>query len=191
MIYLKLFWSFIQIGLFSFGGGYASMPLIENQVVNTNFWLTEQEFMDAVTISQSIPGPIAVNSATFVGLRVGGFGGAVVATLGCILPSLIIVIILAKIYTKYKKLAPVQGMLEGLRPAVVALIATTGFSLISAAVFPAGILPFAFANIDWIALILFSAGLFVLRKWKCNPIFVMLSGGVLGAFVYLVTGKNF
>ena len=97
MIYLQLFWSFIQIGMFSFGGGYAAMPLIQGQVVNTHEWLTMTEFTDLITISQMTPGPIAVNSATFVGMKIAGIPGAVVATLGCILPSCIIVTILAKL----------------------------------------------------------------------------------------------
>ena len=86
MLYLQLFWSFFQIGLFSIGGGYAAMPLIQNQVVDLHHWLTLSEFTDLITISQMTPGPIAINSATFVGIRIGGVGGALVSTLGCILP---------------------------------------------------------------------------------------------------------
>ena len=100
MLYLQLFWSFFQIGLFSIGGGYAAMPLIQNQVVDLHHWLTLSEFTDLITISQMTPGPIAINSATFVGIRIGGVGGALVSTLGCILPSLIIVMTLAYFYTK-------------------------------------------------------------------------------------------
>ena len=84
MIYWELLWSFIQIGLFSVGGGYASMPLIQAQVVDKYHWLTLTEFADIITISQMTPGPVAINSATFVGMRIGGIGGALVATLGCI-----------------------------------------------------------------------------------------------------------
>ena len=91
MILLKLFFSFIQIGLFSIGGGYAAMPLIQAQVVEANGWLTMNEFIDLITIAEMTPGPIAVNSATFVGIRIAGLPGAVVATFGCILPSLFIV----------------------------------------------------------------------------------------------------
>ena len=90
MIYLQLFLSFLQIGMFSFGGGYAAMPFIQDQVVNLHHWLSLSEFTDLITISQMTPGPIAVNSATFVGLKIAGFLGAVVATLGCILPSCLI-----------------------------------------------------------------------------------------------------
>ena len=114
MLYLQLFWSFFQIGLFSIGGGYAAMPLIQNQVVDLHHWLTLSEFTDLITISQMTPGPIAINSATFVGIRIGGVGGALVSTLGCILPSLIIVMTLAYFYTKYKNIAVIQGVLSGL-----------------------------------------------------------------------------
>ena len=98
MIYLQLFCSFLQIGLFSFGGGYASLPLIEDQVTNFHHWMTVPEFTDLITISQMTPGPIAVNSATFVGIRIAGIPGAVAATAGCVLPSCIIIFILAGLY---------------------------------------------------------------------------------------------
>ena len=104
MIWLQLFFSFLQIGLFSFGGGYAAMPLIQEQIVNIHGWLDMEQFTDLITISQMTPGPIAINSATFVGIRIGGIPGALVATLGCILPSCIIVTLLAKLYLKYQKL---------------------------------------------------------------------------------------
>ena len=88
MIYLQLFLSFLQIGLFSFGGGYAAMPLVQGQVVTAHGWLSMSEFTDLITISQMTPGPIAVNSATFVGIKIAGIPGALIATLGCILPAL-------------------------------------------------------------------------------------------------------
>src|SRR5699024_4798749 len=109
MIYLELFWSFLQIGLFSFGGGYAAMPLIQGQVVTEHGWLSMAEFTDLVTISQMTPGPIAVNSATFVGIKIAGVPGAAVATLGCILPSCIIVTLIARLYLKYRTMALLQG----------------------------------------------------------------------------------
>ena len=87
MIYLQLFFSFLQIGAFSFGGGYAAMPLIQNQIVDLHHWLSFSEFTDLITISQMTPGPIAINSATFVGIKVAGIPGAICATIGCILPS--------------------------------------------------------------------------------------------------------
>ena len=134
MIYLQLFWSFLQIGLFSVGGGhaaqpphaleggYAAMPLIQAQTVQLHGWLTMNEFTDLVTIAEMTPGPIAVNSATFVGIRIAGLPGALVATLGCIFPSLFIVSLLAFIYYRYKNLSILQSVLASLRPAVVALL---------------------------------------------------------------------
>src|SRR5699024_10356178 len=114
MIYLRLFWSFLQIGLISFGGGYAAMPLIQDQIVTGHGWLSMSEFSDLITISQMTPGPIAINSATFVGIRIAGIPGALVATLGCILPSCVIVILIAKLYLKYRSLDLLQGVLGAL-----------------------------------------------------------------------------
>lgn len=130
MIYLQLFLSFLQIGLFSFGGGYAAMPLIQGQVVTAHGWLSMSEFTDLITISQMTPGPIAVNSATFVGIKIAGIPGALIATLGCILPSCIIVTVIAKLYLKYREMDMLQGVLNSLRPAVVAMIASAGISIL-------------------------------------------------------------
>lgn len=100
MVYIKLFLSFFQVGLFSFGGGFAALPLIQDQVVDANKWLTLAEFTDLITISQMTPGPIAINAATFVGIRIAGVLGAIISTLGCILPSCIIVSLLGWLYFK-------------------------------------------------------------------------------------------
>ena len=116
MIYLQLFLSFMQVGLFSVGGGYAAMPLIRSQVVEQHSWLTMQEFTDLVTIAEMTPGPIAINSATFVGLRIAQLPGAVIATLGCITPALVLVSLLAWVYRKYKDLSLLQTILACLRP---------------------------------------------------------------------------
>ena len=133
MIYLKLFLSFLQIGLFSFGGGYAAMPLIREQVVSQHGWLTMTEFTDLITISQMTPGPIAINAATFVGSKIAGVPGSVAATCGCILPSCIIVTLIAWFYLRYKKMKMFQSVLESLRPAVVALIASAGIAILHTA----------------------------------------------------------
>ena len=135
MIYIQLFLSFIQVGMFSIGGGYAAMPLIQSQVVLGHGWLTMSEFTDLITIAEMTPGPIAVNSATFVGIRIAGVPGAMVATFGCILPSCIIVSILAMIYYRYKNISALQNVLGTLRPAVVALIAAAGLSILQLVVF--------------------------------------------------------
>lgn len=111
MAWLQLFTSFLQIGLFSFGGGYAALPLIQEQVVTRYGWLSMAEFTDLITISQMTPGPIAINSATFVGLRIAGLPGAVMATFGCILPSCILVTAIARLYLKYRNMWVLQGCL--------------------------------------------------------------------------------
>ena len=126
MIYLTLYWSFVQIGLFSIGGGYAALPLIQQQVIEIHNWLTFEEFTDLLTISQMTPGPIALNASTFVGTKIAGISGAVVATLGCVTPSCIIVLTLAYFYYKYRELKTIKKILEVLRPVVVSLIGTAG-----------------------------------------------------------------
>ena len=135
MIYLQLFLSFLQVGMFSIGGGYAAMPLIQSQVVELHSWLSMGEFTDLITIAEMTPGPIAVNSATFVGIRIAGIPGAMVATLGCILPSCFIVSLLAYIYYRYKGVSAIQSVLSSLRPAVVALIAAAGCSILQLVLF--------------------------------------------------------
>ena len=138
MILIKLFWSFFQIGMFSIGGGMAAIPLIQNQVVNLHNWLTLTEFTDLITIAEMTPGPIAVNAATFVGIRIAGIPGAIIATVGCVLPSCIIVSLLAWVYFKFNELTVVQGVLSCLRPAIVALIASAGLSIFTLAVWGEG-----------------------------------------------------
>lgn len=186
MVYLQLFWSFFQIGLFSIGGGYAAMPLIQNQVVDFNRWLSMQEFADIVTISQMTPGPIAINAATFVGTKVTGLAGAVVATAGCVLPSCIIVLTLAYFYYKYQEATFIQGILQGLRPAVVAMIASAGLSILCLALFGSEELTLPVERVDWWAMGIFALSLFILRKWKLNPIVVMSGAGIAGILIYRV-----
>lgn len=170
MIYLQLFFSFLQIGLFSFGGGYAAMPLIQGQVVDIHGWLEMSEFTDLITISQMTPGPIAINSATFVGIRVAGLPGAIVATAGCVLPSCAIVLALAFIYYHFSKLTAVQGVLQGLRPAVVAMIASAGLSLLLLALFGGREMSVGPLGLDVVAAVIFAAGFLVLRRKSVNPI---------------------
>ena len=185
MIYLQLFLSFLQIGLFSFGGGYAAMPLIQGQIVTLHGWLDMNEFTDLITISQMTPGPIAVNSATFVGIKIAGLPGALVATVGCILPSCIIVTLLAKFYLKYRSMDLLQGVLTTLRPGVVAMIASAGVSILISAFWGNEEL-IELASTNWSLVIIFLISFFLLKKAKLNPILVMvLAGGmkVLAAVV--------
>ena len=178
MIYLQLFLSFLQIGLFSFGGGYAAMPLIQGQVVTTHQWLSMSEFTDLITISQMTPGPIAVNSATFVGIKIAGIGGALAATAGCILPSCIIVTVIARLYLKYRNMDLLQGVLQSLRPAVVAMIAKAGVTILVSAFFISGTIDLVRENVCIRMVVFFGAALVLLRKFKMNPILVMVLCGV-------------
>lgn len=184
MIYLELFWSFLQIGLFSIGGGYAAMPLIQNQVVDLHPWLTMTQFTDIMTIAEMTPGPIAINSATFVGIQVAGLPGAMIATIGCIFPSCVIVMSLAYAYYRFRGLNIVQGILAGLRPAVIAMIASSGISLLIMALYSQRTLPADLGSFDVIALIIFISAFFIIRKWKTNPLYVMAGSGVLGVILY-------
>ena len=181
MIYLQLFLSFLQIGAFSLGGGYAAMPLIQNQVVQLHPWLSQSEFTDLITISQMTPGPIAVNSATFVGTRIAGVPGALAATIGCVLPSCILVTILAKIYLKYRSLSLLQGILKSLRPAVIAMIAAAGVSILVTAFWGNDIsslhLDAILSSTNIRAVGIFLLSLILLAKFKMDPIHVMLLSG--------------
>lgn len=183
MIYLELFWSFFQIGLFSIGGGYAAMPLIQHQVVDIHSWITMTQFADIITIAEMTPGPIAINSATFVGIQVAGLPGAVIATLGCVFPSCVIVMTLAFVYYRFRGLNLVQGVLAGLRPAVIAMIASAGVSLFIMAIYGQQSLPANLTSCDFSALLIFLTGFFVLRKWKVSPIAVMAGAGIVNLFL--------
>ncbi len=187
MILIELFWSFFQIGLFSIGGGYAALPLIQRQVLEVHNWLTMEEFTDVLTISQMTPGPISLNASTFVGTKVAGHIGSIVATIGCITPSCIIVLILAYFYFKYKNLSSIQGILKGLRPAVVSLIASAGLSILLLAVFKSEdvtIWNMKSSDINYISITMLAVAVFVLRKYNADPIKVMIATGIAGVFVY-------
>jgi chromate transporter len=127
---------------------------------------------------------IAINASTFVGTKVAGLSGAIIATAGCVTPSCIIVLILAVLYFKFKGLNLVEGIIKGLRPAVVALIASAGLSILSAILFSEASFPIRLQDIDWIAASLFISGLFLMRKYKINPIHTMLIAGVVGLIAY-------
>lgn len=179
----QLFIEFFKIGLFTIGGGVASLPLIETLIVKNHGWLSFEEFSHLVVISEMTPGPIAVNASTFVGNKLFGFTGGVVATIGVILPSLIIVIVLAKIYLKYRNLKTVNSVLNGLRPTVVGLVAFATFGITLSAVFHTNVLDVNTfdVNLFRIALIIFYV--FLLRKYKPNPIYIIVLSGVLGYVV--------
>lgn len=184
MIYLQLFLSFLQIGALSFGGGYAAMPLIQEQIVAQHGWLTMSEFTDLVTIAEMTPGPIAVNSATFVGTKVAGILGALTATVGCILPACILVTLIAKLYLKYRNLAVLQSVLGSLRPAVVAMIASAGILILVSAFWGGAAVTLAGTN--WLMVGSFALCFVLLRKTKLSPILVMVMAGVLNLVISLL-----
>lgn len=185
MIYLQMFFAYFQIGLFSFGGGYAAMPLIQSLIVEQRGWLTMSEYSDLVTIAEMTPGPIAVNSATFVGQKMAGIMGAIVCTAGCVLPSIIIVLILAWAYTKFRQMKSVQTVLQELRPAVVAMIAGAALTILLLAVFGTSkIADILFSNIRWIEVVLFIGSLILLRLKKVGPIQIIFGTAVIGTILY-------
>ena len=183
-VLLQLFVSFLRIGLFTFGGGYAMIPLIQKETVENKRWISDEDILEIIAIAESTPGPIAINSATFVGIQVAGIPGALVATLGCILPACFIVTFLAFIYYKARGLSSVQGILKGIRPAVIAMIASAALSLISMALYGADGISAGLETIDIIAAGLFIASFAILRIWKPNPIAVMAGCGLAGIILY-------
>ncbi len=185
MILLELFWSFLQIGLFSVGGGYVAIPLIQSQTVTLHGWLTESQFMDLATIAEMTPGPIGINGATFVGLKIAGLPGALAASFGFVVPSLILVSLLAVIYRKWRELPLLQGALAALRPAVVALIGAAGLNMFLQVAFGGRNL-IAPENIRWAGLGLFAAAFIALRRFRTNPILTMLLCGAGGLILGLI-----
>ncbi len=183
-ILLQLFFSFIQVGLFSVGGGYAAIPLIQNQIVEVHGLMTLQEFTDLITIAEMTPGPISINSATFVGIRLAGIPGAILCTIGCILPSFFICLLLAYFYYKYRQLNGVQKVLSALRPAVVALIASAGVSILLLGLF--GEEGVAIENFRLVEFGLLIGGFYLLRRYRLNAIQVIFGTGVFGSLIYAI-----
>lgn len=181
MIYLSLLFSFIQVGMFSIGGGYVAIPLIQNQAVNIHNWLTMDEFSNLVTIAEMTPGPIALNAATFVGIRMAGLSGAIVATFGCILPSLIIVSLLSYVYRKYRDMKILTYVLSFLRAAVIALIASAGLNILKLVCFADGNI--IDAALQMKNVLIFAAAFLLLMTKKVNPILVMCLSGLIGVII--------
>ena len=183
MIYLRLFYEFFKIGLFTFGGGYAMLPLIEEAVM-LNGWMQASEIVNFIAISESTPGPFAVNISTYVGYEVAGVLGSLCATLGVILPSFIIILIIAKCFERFKSSRTVKGCMSGLRPSVIGLIASALVSVGAAALFPEALYPdgigIAFLkDIAFYVSALTFALMTVLAIKKLNPIVIIcLSAGI-------------
>ncbi|MBE3584436.1 MAG: chromate transporter [Limnochordaceae bacterium] len=171
MVLLDLFVTFFRIGAFSFGGGYAMIPLIEREIIDAHHWLTMEQFIDVVAISQATPGPVAINSATFVGYRVAGLLGSIVATAGVVVPSAVIVLLLAWLFYRYRELLIVKDLLSGIRPVVVVLIIMAAISVWASSV------------VDLTSGLIAVAALAVLAFTKVDPLLVLLGGALLGLLI--------
>lgn len=180
MIYLKLFLTFFKIGLFTFGGGYAMLPLIQDAVLE-NKWLSEEAIVNFIAVSESTPGPFAINIATYVGIETGGFFGAVCATLGVVLPSFIVILIVARVYKKFQESKTVKGCMTGLRPAVIGLIAAAVITIGTTVFFPNG---FALQDLNYynmaVSLVIALLGVLLIFKKKIHPILLIVISAALG-----------
>ena len=182
MIFLQLFYTFFKIGLFGFGGGYAMLSMIQGEVVTRYGWLTPQEFTDIVAISQMTPGPIGINSATYVGFTAtGSIWGSVIATFAVVLPSFILMLVISKFFLKYQKHPIVESIFNGLRPAVVGLLASAALVLMNAENFGS---PTEDTYSFVISIIIFLIAFIGTRKYKANPILMIIACGIAGLLLY-------
>lgn len=187
MAYIDLYLSFFKIGFLCIGGGYAALPLIKNEIVDVNAWISLKEFIDIITVAEMTPGPIALNAATFVGIKHAGIMGAVSATLGFITAPAAIVTLLGWLYFKYKQLNVMKGILSALRPAVVGLIAAAALAIVILAVWGENGVSFNTGAVNITAVCLIIAGLICINKLKISPVLVILATGAVGAAVYLLS----
>ena len=195
-LFLQLFWVFFVIGIFTIGGGYAMLSLIQTQVVTAHSWLTESAFTDIVAISQMTPGPIGINCATYVGYEVVhgaggshliGILGSLTATFAIVLPSFLIVLTIVRFYTKFKGNRLFEGVLSWIRPAAIGLIGAAAIILMfkvdwSSARPAVELVRDNFP--DWISWALFAAGAVASLFFKIGPIPIIIAGGVLGLLIY-------
>ncbi len=176
---LELFVTFFKIGLFTFGGGYAMLPLIQQEVLDKE-WATQAELVNFIAVSESTPGPFAINMSTYIGTEQVGFLGALFATLGVVFPSFIIILIVAKCYEKFQSSKIVKGCMSGLKPCVVGLIGAAVVSIASTVIFPLGISAAVFCNPNiYISLAVFVA-MAVLAFKKVHPILIICMSAVIG-----------
>ncbi len=182
MIYLELFYTFFKIGLFGFGGGYAMLSMIQGEVVTRYGWISSQEFTDIVAISQTTPGPIGINAATYVGFTsTGSVWGAITATMAVILPSFILMLTISKFFLKYQQHPTVVSIFNGLRPAVVGLLASAALVLMDKENFGS---PVESTYTFVISCIIFLTVFIGTRKYKANPILMIIACGIAGLFLY-------
>lgn len=189
MIFLKLFLTFFKIGAFTFGGGYAMLPFIKEAVLS-NGWMPLEEIVDFIAVSESTPGPFAINMATFIGNNqgsaygvLGGIFGAFCATLGVVLPSFIIILIVAKCYEKFKNSTVVAGCMTGLKPAVIGFIGAAILSIAVTVFVPSGFTLEIFKSVDFYASAVIFIGALILTFKKVHPIIIICISAVIGIAV--------
>ncbi len=185
MLLLELFITFVKIGLFAFGGGYAALPLIQQFVVVDKGWMTMVEMTDLVSISQMTPGPIAINSATFVGTKVAGLPGAIVATIGNVTPQFILMMVLSYFIFRDKKIGFLDKMLKGLKPGIVGLIAVAALSMIQSSLFKQSVI--SINSIEPLAIICFVIAFYLFRFKKMDIIKLIIVGSLLSVVVYFTS----
>lgn len=182
MLYFQLFYTFFKIGLFGFGGGYAMLSMIQGEVVTRYGWLSPQEFTDIVAISQMTPGPIGINSATYVGFTAtGNVWGSIIATVAVVFPSFILMLAISKFFLKYQKHPAVEAVFSGLRPAVVGLLASAALVLMNTENFSS---PKEDMYAFIVSCIIFLVAFVGTRKYKINPIVMIVACGVAGLILY-------
>ena len=182
MIYLQLFYTFFKIGLFGFGGGYAMLSMIQGEVVTRYGWGSSQEVTDIAAISQMTPGPIGINAATYVGFTsTGSVWGSIIATFAVVLPSFILMLTISKFFLKYQKHPVVESIFNGLRPAVVGLLASAALVLMNVENFGS---PTEDTYSFIISIIIFLIAFIGTRKYKANPILMIIACGIAGLLLY-------
>lgn len=176
---IELFWIFFKIGLFSIGGGYAVIPLIREQVVDTAKWLSDDAFMNIITISQMTPGPLAVNVSTFAGIRTMGIAGGALATLGCVMPGVIVALLLDRLFCRHRASVSMQAVRKGLKSASLGLIMAAGATLLVTA-----FMGEREGELNRTAIVVFLLCMAVQRKIKMSPMVLLLMTGAAGLFLY-------
>ncbi len=176
-ILLELFLTFFKIGLFTFGGGYAMLPMIRQEVIAHN-WMSISDLVNFIAVSESTPGPFAINVSTYIGAETAGFFGSVAATSGVVMPSFIVILLVAKGYEKFRESKIVQGVMSGLRPAVIGLIAAALFSVGKTVFVPDGTMPELLPTLFSIAVA--GIALYLRMKKKVHPILIILLAALLG-----------
>lgn len=187
MIYLKLFFTFFKIGAFTFGGGYAMLPLIEAEVQKNN-WMSIEQLVNFIAVSESTPGPFAVNISTYVGSVLGGFPGAFCATLGVILPSFIIILIIAKSFMTFSKNKYVIGCMNGLKPAVIGMIGAAVISVGQSVFFPTEVSVSVFSSYSFISSAVIFVLMLLLELKSLHPIIIIIISAVLGIIAGYLPG---